>query len=222
MDKNIMDLIYVLSTFVKKTCAGRDKSHGHHHMRNVAKTSLLILIDELHSPSIPENKKVLVLAETLIVAWLHDVADHKYDKDGKLKLKVEMFVNTCCSDNVGMNYDMILKTIDMISFSKENGSNINFNDELGTYYGFIRNVVSDADKLEALGKSGLDRCIEYSKVVYKEKHGVEIPNDILKQSVIDHANEKLLRLKDEFIRTKLGKQLAEKLHKELVEELALM
>ena len=39
------------------------------------------------------------------------------------------------------------------------------------------------------------------------------------KDVKQHAKDKLLRLKDEFIRTKPGKKMAEKLNNEMVEEL---
>ena len=46
-----------------------------------------------------------------------------------------------------------------------------------------------------------------------------MPYDCLKSDVINHSNDKLLRLKDGFIRTKTGKIMAEKLHDEFVAEL---
>jgi hypothetical protein len=37
--------------------------------------------------------------------------------------------------------------------------------------------------------------------------------------VVDHANEKLLKLKDHFIRTETGKLMALPLHNELLDEI---
>ena len=216
MDEDTLKLWNKLSDFVKKICDGRDKSHGHNHMKCVARNALKILENELKS----FNQDVIM--KIIIVAWLHDVADHKYDKDGTLKIQVREFLKTIFNNE--NDCDVIMKIIDLISYSNENnailsGNKIDFCKELGLVNGFIRYVVSDADKLEALGKIGFDRCVEYTRHNYKEKYSIEIPNEILKQLVITHANEKLLRLKDEFIYTNTGKEMAEILHNELMESL---
>ena len=114
-----------------------------------------------------------------------------------------------------------MKIIDLISYSKEqktieSGNRINFVLELGWVNTVVRNIVSDADKLEALGKIGLVRCIEYTKEKYFEKNKTTILNDELKELVLKHANEKLLRLKDEFITTETGKMMAGPLHDQLL------
>ena len=62
-------------------------------------------------------------------------------------------------------------------------------------YQTYRNIISDADKLEALGEVGLRRCMQFS-----EAHN---------GNVIEHCHEKLLKLlPDGFIRTNAGKKLA--------------
>ena len=216
MDEDTLKLWNKLSDFVKKICDGRDKSHGHAHMKCVARNALKILVFELNN----FNKEVIM--KIMTIAWLHDVADHKYDKDGTLKIQVREFLKTIF-DNEN-DCDLVMKIIDLISYSNENnailsGNKIDFCKELGLVNGFIRYVVSDADKLEALGRIGFDRCVEYTRHNYKEKYGIEISNEILKQMVTTHANEKLLRLKDEFIYTNTGKKMAEILHDELIESL---
>lgn len=69
------------SNFVARICQSRDGSHGHGHMQKVAKNSLLIFQNSEHYKD-NEIFKLIV-----IVAWLHDVPDHKYDKDGSIKKK---------------------------------------------------------------------------------------------------------------------------------------
>lgn len=204
-----------LSEFVEKVCKGRDDSHGHKHMENVANNALKILVGE-------EVDCYRYLDKVMTVAWLHDVADHKYDKDGTLKMQVREFVGTIFADE--KECDIIMKIIDLISYSKENnaiknGTIIDFEKELGKENAFIRHVISDADKLEAMGKIGVQRCVEFTQHTYKEKHGIDIDGEVLKQTVKEHANEKLLRLKDEFMRTNTGKKMAEKLHDELIQAL---
>lgn len=97
--------------------------------------------------------------------------------------------------------------IDRISYSKEvkmiKANNLDWKCVLGVKGLIVRNIVSDADKLEAIGKIGLDRCIEYTKTKYFEKHSEKIPKNVLKVMVNNYADEKLKTLKDHFIRTKI-------------------
>jgi len=90
---------------------------------------------------------------------------------------------------------------------------------LGDFGEFVRNVVSDADKLESLGKTGLERCKEYQRHYYRERHNSEIPDYLLTRRVIENLQYRLLMLKDNFIKTQSGKQLAIPLHNELLQEL---
>jgi hypothetical protein len=218
---SIMNLLRTLSEFVEQVCDGRDESHGYKHMQFVTVNSHKILQNE-DSNSIEESTGKIFMYVS-IVAMLHDVADHKYDKDGTLKNKVFEFVR----DKVLFDEEnalLVMKIIDHISYSKENeaiqsGKPIDFNAVLGNFGAYVRDIVSDADKLEALGEIGFGRCVEFTKDTYKKKHDKEISYELLKQEVIKHANEKLLRLKDEFMRTSYGKQLAISLHDELLEEI---
>jgi hypothetical protein len=102
---------------------------------------------------------------------------------------------------------MYLHLIDNISFSKEkkNGKIKAFDYP----YNLYRDAISDADKLEALGIRGIDRCIAYT-----ESHGGKVPDD-----VIQHCNDKLFILADQYIRTNLGKEYAKILETEMREYL---
>ena len=81
----------------------------------------------------------------------------------------------------------------------------------------MRDIVSDADKLEAIGIAGVKRCMEYQIHKYKEDFlNQEIPLLLLVKRVVEHAHEKLLRLRDHFIKTKMGKEISLPLHNEMV------
>ena len=59
----------------------RDESHGHEHMKTVAKLSIEIFKREcIQNPQIEKLAKLVI-----IVSWLHDVIDHKYDTDRYLR-----------------------------------------------------------------------------------------------------------------------------------------
>jgi len=194
-----------LSAYVTEICHDRNPDHGHEHMQTVAYNTLKIL----QSENINCQK---TWQDAIVVAWLHDVADHKYDHDGKLKENMHQFITKIVD-----NPTLIIDIIERISYSKEvKIGTDDWETVLGKYGCLIRNIVSDADKLEALGINGFNRCVEYTKYNYIKKFDHEIPRDVLKKNVLDHANEKLLKLKDFYIKTESGKKMAEKLHQELI------
>jgi hypothetical protein len=200
----------VLSDFVKRVCADRDESHGYEHMKAVAETSRMIVQTDF-----PAALDARMLIDVITAAWLHDVADHKYDKDGTLDAILDDFGYKHID-----NFDDIKKVIKLVSYSSENkailsGKPLNYEEHLGSYYTLVRHVVSDADKLEALGKIGIERTIEYTKNTNPGYSNEEIVADVKK-----HADEKLLRLADEFIRTPTAIAIARVRHNEMLSELA--
>lgn len=202
-----------LSTFVQTVCEGRDESHGHAHMKAVAETARTIVERDFGDHPNFSN----LLLDAITVAWLHDVSDHKYDHDGMLDKQLDTFGYS----NIA-NFDQIKKVVKLISYSSENrailaGSPLNYEELLGEHFATVRHIVSDADKLEAIGKIGIDRCIEYTTHSNPGSSEEKIVREVKK-----HADEKLLRLKDEFIRTPTGKFLASSLHEEMVKILSVL
>lgn len=203
----------ILSDFVSKVCDGRDPSHGHSHMETVATTSSLIAESDFAFD--PDFESIIL--DAITVAWLHDVSDHKYDHDGLLDSKLNEFGFANIS-----NFAQIKQVIKLVSFSSENkallaGTPIDYEAVLGPHYAVVRHIVSDADKLEAIGLVGIARCKEYT-----QHSNPGITDGELDRAVHIHAEEKLLRLKDEFIRTVTGKRMATILHQEMVDELCKM
>lgn len=207
--------------FVKETCNGRDPSHGFEHMYEVAQLSTEIFCKHWNviDPSYLCGQEPWNLEMIMLVAYLHDVADHKYDHDGTLNKKVYDFLLDYFKDipDPKNNANWIMKIIDKISYSKENKYIKEHGhpptdlwlEELGSDGLEIRNIVSDADKLEALGQIGFLRCKQYTEESYFEKYGKKIPFKILVESIVEHYNEKLKRLPTEFIRTDAAKKMAE-------------
>ena len=196
----------LLSTFVAETCKDRDDSHGHAHMKAVAETTRFIIEQDF----IDESGNLTL--DAITAAWLHDVADHKYDHDGTLEQKLDDFGTA----NI-WNYQEIKQVIKYVSFSTENkaiiaGTPLNFLAILGAYYSQIRDIVSDADKLEAIGTIGIQRCIEYTTHTNPTHTHAQVKSDVKK-----HADEKLLRLTSQFIKTPTARTIANIRHKEMVE-----
>jgi len=194
--------------FVRVKCEGRDHSHGYRHMEKVASVALQIFDAEF------KERYPGIRPMVEIVAWLHDVADPKYDKDGSLRTEVQEFVS-----EIFFHWRRIMMVLDRISYSKEKKV---VEKDLPAWLGcespdfeLIRNIVSDADKLEALGEAGLTRCIQYTLVAHPEYTFKE-----LQQHVEAHAKEKLLGLHN-YIRTTEGKRLAVDLTNQLRESLKL-
>lgn len=196
-----------LSNFVAETCRDRDATHGHAHMEKVAQNAMIIL-KEL---GIMDDNIIRLVT---IGAWLHDVADHKYDRDGTLDKKLDIFLHSITTE---LEFVRIKDVINKISFSKEDKYR-----KSGKFYepDPVREIVSDADKIEAIGNIGLIRCADYSREIYKEKNNEEISDDQLVNAVRLHSNEKLLRLLPEnFISTEAGKRMAQPLHDEMANTL---
>jgi HD superfamily phosphodiesterase len=198
----------LLSDFVQKTCAGRDESHGHAHMQAVATTArYLVQVDFTDR----RHYHHLIL-DTTTAAWLHDIADHKYDHDGTLQQTLDDFGYKHIS-----NYEDLKQVIKYVSYSSENkailaGTPLDYDTLLTPYYALVRHIVSDADKLEAIGQIGITRALEYTRDANPTYTEQQVIADVCK-----HANEKLLRLSTEFIRTPTARALAQQRHQEMAQ-----
>jgi hypothetical protein len=169
------------------------------------------------------------LNDVVNVAMLHDVADHKYDFDGKLEERVRDFLWNQLYAGRDADAELAWAAIAAVSYSKENKRGTRyFESELGLRWTRIRDVVSDADKLLAIGEDGLARCWEYTfearqhrvDAIRREKGpDAPIPAPLtpadLVQHVVEHSHDKLLRLTPEFIVTASGKFLAQPKHDEM-------
>lgn len=204
MTHSIQSLEQKLSKFVDETTEGRNESHGHSHMETVAQNAKTIM---LHMDISRDQYKW-----ALIVAWLHDVADHKYDKDGTLQTKLVEFVNSIEPDPIIANY--LVQCVDMVSFSNETKGGYKYYEKiLPAEWVVVRNIASDSDKLEALGFMGIKRCMQYAQ----EKSEEKLSDEQLLEYVWDHSQEKLLHLAKRFIHTENGRLLADPLHNIMIE-----
>ena len=204
MTHSIRSLEQKLSNFVDETTEGRDDSHGHAHMKTVAQNAKTIM---LHMDISRDQYKW-----ALIVAWLHDVADHKYDKDGTLQTKLVEFVNSIEPDPIIANY--LVQCVDMVSFSNETKGGYKYYEKiLPAEWVVVRNIASDSDKLEALGFMGIKRCMQYAQ----EKSEEKLSDEQLLEYVWDHSQEKLLHLAKRFIHTENGRLLAGPLHNIMID-----
>jgi len=139
-----------------------------------------------------------------IVALLHDVADHKYVEDDPslitqlnnflLKLTSNTSYKLLVKGTVFYHLftpDTIIKIIDRISFSRQaKYGTQNWYASLGIWGVLIRDIVSDGDKLEAIGKNGINRCRDFTMELF-EKQKIEYTNEMVESNIIKHYHEKL-------------------------------
>jgi uncharacterized protein len=184
-----------LIEFVTQSTKIFDDSHNVCHAQAVTKTTHQIM----KSLGTPYDEHFVSM-----VAMLHDVCDHKYPESIK-RSELSDFIKLHLSDEQAKYADLI---IDNVSYSKEaKGLRENLPEPYNTYL----TALSDADRLEAIGKIGIVRCETFTR-----EHGGKVPDDVIK-----HCHEKLLRLlPDGFIKTEYGRKLAEPLHQEIVDYVA--
>lgn len=161
--QNIITTEYELNidAWAARMTEGRDVSHAIEHFRRVKNyTSQIMqgLEPELNNIHDVDCRKVLVAA-----ALLHDVFDHKYasaeeTSDG---------LNEMCSflrneqKFTQIEVEAVISICTNVSYSKEKKGLL---EKLDYPISLLRDIVSDADKLDAIGLAGIERCRLYSKV----------------------------------------------------------
>lgn len=191
--------------FVKNHHQKDTSGHDFAHLERVYKNVNFILNTE---PS----------ADAFIVkmsALLHDMDDHKFGGDGK---RAETFLKTLpLSEEI---IERILETIQVSSFANS-GAN-------PTFKTIEQAVLSDADKLDAMGAIGISRTILFGGafgITLFDEHS--FPKENLTQteyknlfregnSSINHFFDKLLKLK-KAMRTNTGRKEAEKREKIMID-----
>lgn len=196
----------------------RDPSHGKEHAERVSLISIIIHETDQYDKSL--------LSALYMTAYLHDANDRKYDFDGKLTAQLREFLSKMWQKYAIIAYNpdgsltrtgeefanVILKVIDHIGFTKEdnalmNGTPINYRTILGNWGLTLRNIISDADKIDSLGIIGIERCSTYTRMNWKSK-GIEFDGNDVRIEVQRLFDTRFNRLVNEFLRTKTGMTLA--------------
>lgn len=228
----------LLAEFVRNACLTRDASHGFEHMKETAELAA----------KFAQGSSDTVTLLVLIVAWLHDVADRKYDRDGALKKRVRVFLAETIyplaapvlavglmpvENPAGFFSEWVIQTIDAVSFSWETMirdrhdprlTGLEFQhfltNTLNPIGCMVRNFVSDADKCLALQKDvGVMRTSHYTSVKAEEK-GEKIDAFTVYARVIQHCDDKLIRMYPEgYFWSTRGQVYAKQCQKEFVEDL---
>jgi len=210
MDKQ--EIIKKTETFVKETFQQETTGHDWWHTQRVRNLAKRIAREE---------KADIFIVE--LAALLHDIGDYKFfqgdEKAGAAKVRKWL-------SSLEISPSLINKVVaitSQISFmhtlpdkSKENRVN-NFTQTPNKEF----MVVSDADRLDAIGAIGIARAFTYGGFYKRPIYDPNIkPNKyitreeykIIRAPSINHFYEKLLKLKD-MMYTKLGRKMAKRRHR---------
>ena len=190
---------------IEKYYSGRDYSHGWDHVTKVCENALLICKYE----NICCEREIIII---IIASLGHDIWDHKYVSEYLIDEIKKCFDNDMLEMGIlASDRELIIRIIDNISFSKEfimrqNGEEF----DLEVPEERLRNIVSDADKLEALGAICIKRMIEYDIHIKKTDNTDNIQAHF--NHIKYHFQNKLSRLiTDNYIKTQTGIRLAKPL-----------
>jgi len=196
-----------LTKLAKVLYKGRDVSHGVHHVSKVRDNALLIS----RQLNITDSFRLIKIEAA---ALFHDLWDHKYvnpssmeykrTKDKfKYELKKRLFSDQEIKDieiiinNISLSREMELRSTDSLLSLK--------------HLQLMRDIVSDADKLEMLGISGIERIIEFQMHKCPNTKPEELKNIVKKV-----YNTKISKLLDEnYIKTEPGRDMARPLMQEM-------
>lgn len=184
-----------------------DESHNIDHHRSVDWNTRIIA----RSGGITSRIDILALR---IAALVHDIVDYKYcapKLPGQPTLEEKQNRLNDFLKSIPEIQEWVPRIqlwISNMSFSKEKNHGIS---EMSVDDMFYRNILSDADKWEALGTIGLQRCKEYHRML-----NPNITEETLNREVIEHIEEKILILHT-YCRTVLGIQHAVELTKPIRE-----
>lgn len=172
--------------FVLQELGDDYSGHDYFHAIRVYNNAKKIL-----SKTIDDNvNDKIVLLSTL----LHDCVDHKLFGEDKINEQITKIKKLLAEDYSSFEIKEIIEIIQSISYSKNiKLDNIN------------AQIVSDADRLDAIGAIGIIRTIEYG-ASKKRKFDDKTDN-----CTINHFYEKLLKLKD-LMYTAEAKKIAIKRH----------
>lgn len=200
------DLTYI-TEFVEKSTEHFDESHNVIHAMKVNDNAHKIM-SELFSGY---DKKFLT-----VIAMLHDVCDHKYG-DASIPLsELVGFIRDVVYTEDSEKAELAINIIDNTSYSKQAaGKTIDYETSLSKEQLLCLNVLRDADRIEAIGAVGIERCRQFT---IDRNPDIADDANAVTMIVLQHCHDKLLRLyNDGFISTSAGRNLAREHHEYIVD-----
>jgi HD superfamily phosphodiesterase len=187
--------------FAQKAYQHFDASHDINHAIKVMSNAIHIYKKERCNESENNDSDNNELFMIWFTALLHDVRDHKYIDECISEDEMKCFFIEHLGEENAMK---CLHICNNISWSKENKK---LNIQLDEKDDWMRKIIQDADWLEAIGQTGLTRCIDYVKHI-----DGNIPED-----VCQHIRDKLLKMT---FSTKTAQEMALTLNQPLIDYLS--
>ncbi|CCM03097.1 uncharacterized protein FIBRA_05217 [Fibroporia radiculosa] len=198
------------------TMARYDPSHDAFHVQRVRKTALSLARAVSADPNAFAKPDLLVVE---IAALLHDVLDKKYvsaaEAADPYAFFLVFFQEIATAHGIDLVQDgrarTIAKIVDNVSWSTEKrlrkeGLLEDWHEQCVELH-----CVQDADRLDAIGAFGIMRCAAFSAATNHPLH-TPVDDPAHASSAVQHFHDKLLHIRER-LKTKQGKQLAEKRHK---------
>lgn len=172
-----------------------DSTHNYVHIDRV--------IQNLIQMMKPDDKDIIDFELVLFSAILHERYDSKYE------VTPQQYDALPYKYKDPLKCMRLIRIIQNVSYSKEKAGK---REEFEAPDDYHLDLVSDADRLDAIGVRGIQRCQQYQE----HKNPNASPEDI-RRLVREHYEEKLCRLYPLFFRTNAGLEMAKKLDREMVE-----
>lgn len=197
----MVDVIKEIRNIVKEKFLNQEGSHDWFHIERVY--NLAIYLQEKEGG----DRTIIELA-----ALLHDISDHKYNGgnwQAGATVAIELMLEVGVSNEMA---DKVAQVISQVSFK---GAKVQDDVE-----SIEAKIVQDADRLDAIGAIGIARAFSYGGSKNRPLYHPEIEPTLHSSKeeyaksvshTVNHFYEKLFLLKD-LIKTKSGRDLAEKRH----------
>jgi uncharacterized protein len=197
----MVEKIEQIRNIVKEKFLNQEGSHDWFHIERVY--NLAIYLQEKEGG----DRTIIELA-----ALLHDISDHKYNGgnwQAGATVAIELMLD------VGVSHEMAEKVAQVISQVSFKGAKVQDDVE-----SIEAKIVQDADRLDAIGAIGIARAFSYGGSKNRPLYHPEIEPTLHSSKeeyaksvshTVNHFYEKLFLLKD-LIKTKTGRDLAEKRH----------
>ena len=218
--------------FCQRMCAQsqRGSSHNADHMARVWDIANELLEDNLANPTASTVKLSSAGAFLLrLLCLTHDLCDHKYDHDSKIRSAYDAWLGKLGyspSDVLQIHRVLVYAGYSAEGKQRNGASCVDWVGILASPIGhvsaaevrYVRQLLSEADKLDALGLGGIERCQQY---IVEVEPSLEDNRDELHRLVVQHYHDKLGRL-PEFFETERGVQQAQQSRDEMATALGIL
>lgn len=185
--------------FCNKLVQNHDPIHNLCHHILVLNNALTIAAPHISGQL---DKNSYFTAFLFYVCIFHDVLNRKYTYQLESRKK---YLTDFLRQKIGTQSPKVLWIMDNLSLAKEKITGYPTHPDKTIQ--LIRDICSDANRLESLGQIGLDRFYFYQKLMFPT-----LNHEVIVKKMVDHCLTNLIFVKDYHLYTAIGKKMAEPLH----------